>query len=104
MSEGSRGPLALRYRAGGPSDRPRSAPIGASITHRRPPSTAEDVAYVSVGLGVIAFQRLQVRRNELGKALSDHAGEAGGPLELVGTLVAERLKLIEERVGAAFER
>lgn len=31
--------------------------------------TVKDAAYVSVGLGVIAFQRLQVRRNELTKAL-----------------------------------
>ena len=67
-------------------------------------TTAEDVFYVSVGLGMIVFQRLQVRRKELGQALSDHAGEAGGPLELVATAVAERLKLIEERVGAALER
>lgn len=31
--------------------------------------TVKDAAYVSVGLSVLAFQRLQVRRNELTKAL-----------------------------------
>ena len=67
-------------------------------------SAAEDVLDVSVGLAMIVFQRLQVRRKELGQALSDHAGEATGPLELVATTVAERLKLVEERVGAALER
>lgn len=32
--------------------------------------TARDAAYVAVGLGVLAIQRAQVRRNELMKALS----------------------------------
>jgi len=64
----------------------------------------KDAAYVSVGLGVIAFQRLQVRRNELSQALSGQAGEAKGALEVVGTLVGERLKLVEERLGAVLER
>ena len=32
--------------------------------------TARDAAYVAVGLGVLAIQRAQVRRNELKKALS----------------------------------
>ena len=47
---------------------------------------AKDAAYVSVGLGVIAFQRLQVRRNELEK------------------LVGDRVKLVEERLGAVLPR
>jgi hypothetical protein len=47
---------------------------------------AKDAAYVSVGLGVIAFQRLQVRRNELEKA------------------VGERVKLVEERLGSVLPR
>lgn len=64
----------------------------------------KDAAYVSVGLGVIAFQRLQVRRNELAKALSGPAEEAKGTLEVVGALVGERVKLVEERVSAALGR
>jgi hypothetical protein len=47
---------------------------------------AKDAAYVSVGLGVIAFQRLQVRRNELEK------------------LVGDRVKVVEERLGAVLPR
>lgn len=47
---------------------------------------AKDAAYVSVGLGVIAFQRLQVRRNELEK------------------LVGDRVKLVEERLGTVLPR
>ena len=53
-------------------------------------NAAKEAAYVSVGLGVIAFQRLQVRRNELEKAL--------------GTLVGDRVKLVEERLGAVLPR
>lgn len=64
----------------------------------------KDAAYVSVGLGVIAFQRLQVRRNELAKALSGPAEEAKGTLEVVGALVGERVKLVEERVSAVLGR
>jgi hypothetical protein len=63
-------------------------------------NAAKDAAYVSVGLGVIAFQRLQVRRNELNKTISESTEGAKGALELVGTLVNDRVKLDEERLGA----
>jgi len=64
---------------------------------------AKDAAYVSLGLGVLAFQRLQVRRNELHKALSGQADEAKGALDLVSALVGDRVKVLEERLGAALE-
>ena len=60
----------------------------------------KDAAYVSVGLGVIAFQRLQVRRHELKKALSGQASDSPGALGIVSSLVGERVKLVEERLGA----
>jgi hypothetical protein len=63
-----------------------------------------DAMFVSVGLGVIAFQRIQVRRNELSKAISAQAEEARGAIDVVGGLVGERLKAVEERVGATFDR
>ena len=67
-------------------------------------AAVKDAAFVTVGLGVIAFQRLQVRRNELNKALSEQADGAKGALEVVSVLVGERLKAVEERVGATLER
>ena len=67
-------------------------------------NVVKDAAYVSVGLGVIAFQRLQVRRNELTKLLDQRTGEAKGALEVVGSLVGDRVKVVEERLGAAFDR
>jgi hypothetical protein len=51
---------------------------------------AKDAAYVSVGLGVIAFQRLQVRRNELTKTFNEQVGD--------------RMKVVEERLGAVLDR
>ncbi|MFL6205826.1 MAG: hypothetical protein ACJ739_10795 [Acidimicrobiales bacterium] len=64
----------------------------------------KDAMFVSVGLGVIAFQRMQVRRNELSKAIATQAEEARGALDVVGGLVGERLKAVEERVGATLDR
>ena len=67
-------------------------------------AAVKDAVFVSVGLSVIAFQRIQVRRNELGKAIAAQAEEARGALDVVGALVGERLKAVEERVGATFDR
>jgi hypothetical protein len=53
-------------------------------------NAAKDAAYVSVGLGVIAFQRLQVRRNELTKTFNEQVGD--------------RVKMVEERLGAVLDR
>jgi hypothetical protein len=59
--------------------------------------TLQDAAYVSIGLGLIAFQKAQVQRRELGDALR-HA--AGGARSTVG----DNLKVVEERFRAATER
>jgi hypothetical protein len=67
-------------------------------------NVVKDAAFVSVGLGVIAFQRLQVRRNELAKSLAGPTGEAKGALEVVGAAVGDQLKVVEERLSAALER
>lgn len=67
-------------------------------------NTVKDAAYVSVGLGVIAFQRFQVRRQELSKALRGPVEEARGTLEAVSSLVGERLKVAEERLSATLDR
>lgn len=67
-------------------------------------NAVKDAAYVSVGLGVLALQRIQVRRNELTKAMSTPIEETKGTLELLSALVGERVKLVEERVSAALGR
>ena len=67
-------------------------------------AAVKDAVFVTVGLSVIAFQRIQVRRNELTKAITTQAEEARGALDVVSSLVGERLKSVEERVGATFDR
>jgi hypothetical protein len=64
----------------------------------------KDAAYVSVGLGVIAFQRLQVRRNELSKQLSEQSGAARSALDAVGAVLGDQAKVVEERIGALLDR
>lgn len=41
-------------------------------------NVVKEAAYVSVGLGILAFQRVQVRRQELKKALEARVGAARG--------------------------
>lgn len=51
----------------------------------------QDAAYVSIGLGVIAFQKAQVQRQELSKNLQ-------GTIDQARTAVEDNLKLVEERL------
>jgi hypothetical protein len=65
--------------------------------------TARDAAYVAVGLGVLAFQRAQVRREELLKALSGSRGEIEGRLADVRDEIGKRVKFIDERFEQVLE-
>lgn len=67
-------------------------------------NAVKDAAYVSVGLGVIAFQRLQVRRNELEKSLQAQAGTARTALDALGSLVGDQAKVVEERLSSVLDR
>lgn len=57
----------------------------------------QDAAYVGIGLGVIAFQKAQVQRQELSKALQGAADDARSTVE-------DNLKLIEERLRSVASR
>ena len=59
--------------------------------------TLKDTLYVSIGLGVIAFQKAQVQRQELRKQVEANVGGAR-------VLVEDRVKTVEERLGAVEER
>jgi DNA anti-recombination protein RmuC len=65
-----------------------------------PRTILKDAGYVAVGLGVIAFQRTQVRRRELEQQL----GDAGQQIDRLSGLLEERRKLVEERVEALGEQ
>jgi exonuclease VII small subunit len=65
--------------------------------------TARDSFYVTVGLGVIAFQKAQVQRQELRKQLEDSVGGAQqGVVESVKT-VEERLEAVEQRIDEVLD-
>lgn len=59
--------------------------------------SVRDTFYVAVGLGVIAFQKAQVQRNDLQKQLEANITEAQRN-------AAETVKTVEERLGAVEER
>jgi hypothetical protein len=59
----------------------------------------KDAAYVTVGLGVIAFQKAQVQRVELTKQLQGQATEAKDQFATASTFVEDRVKLLEERLN-----
>ena len=60
--------------------------------------TVRDAFYVGVGAGVIAFQKLQVQRHELTKAVNTQLDDAKGSISSVSDLVDDRVKLLEERL------
>ncbi|HEY1116574.1 MAG TPA: hypothetical protein VGE43_02645 [Acidimicrobiales bacterium] len=65
--------------------------------------TARDSFYVTVGLGVIAFQKAQVQRHELRKQLEHGVGGAQqGVVESVKT-IEERLEAVEQRLDAVLD-
>jgi uncharacterized protein YicC (UPF0701 family) len=77
--------------------------------------TVRDAFYVSVGAGVIAFQKLQVQRQELTKAVTAQLDEARGTakgsldqakgqVESVSELVEARVKVLEERLSGIESR
>ncbi|HEX9993685.1 MAG TPA: hypothetical protein VGB14_12225 [Acidimicrobiales bacterium] len=66
-----------------------------------------DAFYVSVGLGVLTFQRAQVRRQELRKQLTAQIGDVREQFTRFTGVVDERVKVVEERLDAVedeFER
>jgi hypothetical protein len=69
-----------------------------------------DCAYVAVGLGVLGFQRAQVRRVELQRQLEAQRGpledylasareQAEGQVHVLRTYVADLAKTLDEKVG-----
>ena len=65
--------------------------------------TVKDSVYVTIGLGVIAFQKAQVRRQELRKQLeSSTEGARSAAADHVRT-VEERLGAVETRIDAVLD-
>ena len=78
---------------------------------RTPAAAAEDLTklvkdafYVTVGLGVIAVQRAQVRRHELTKQVSGNVDDAKSQFQSLTKRFDDRVKLVEERLEGVEER
>ncbi|MGH9169310.1 MAG: hypothetical protein ACRD0Z_00300 [Acidimicrobiales bacterium] len=69
---------------------------------------AQDAAYVAIGLGVIGFQKAQVRRRELLKLVetqvSSQRASAEGPVTDLRKEVTKALKEIDKTLGQLIER
>ncbi|MHB8681173.1 MAG: hypothetical protein ACYDA2_03645 [Acidimicrobiales bacterium] len=66
--------------------------------------TARDAAYVVVGLGVLGFQRAQVRRQELAQRLADPKAQVEERIGEVRVEFTKRVKDVDERVEQAISR
>jgi anion-transporting ArsA/GET3 family ATPase len=59
--------------------------------------TLKDAAYITVGAGVIAFQKAQVQRQEIQKRLAGLDLDPKHGFERVSGTLEDRVKLVEER-------
>lgn len=65
--------------------------------------TVRDSFYVTVGLGVIAFQKAQVQRQELKKQLEQNVGAAEQAVSDSVKTLEERLEAAEHRIDAVLD-
>ena len=63
--------------------------------------TVKDAAYVTVGLGVLAFQKAQVGRRELTSRLETQLNETGGQVQKFARVVEERLQPVLGQIEGA---
>jgi gas vesicle protein len=59
----------------------------------------KDALYVTVGMGVIAFQKAQVQRQELQKQLRSQWGDARDQFDKLGGTIDDRMKAVEDRLN-----
>lgn len=65
---------------------------------------AKDAVYVTVGAGVLAFQRAQVQRREFQKAVDERVGAGREQVENVTKSFEDQIRLLDERVTALESR
>ncbi len=75
----------------------------AEITLEDLQKTVRDSFYVTVGLGVIAFQKAQVQRQELKKQLEQNVGAAEQAVTDSVKTLEERLEAVEHRIDAVLD-
>lgn len=75
----------------------------AEITPEEIQKTVRDSFYVTVGLGVIAFQKAQVQRQELRKQLEANVDGAQQAVSDSVKTLEERLEAVEHRIDAVLD-
>lgn len=65
--------------------------------------TAKDSLYVTIGLGVIAFQKAQVRRQELQKQVESNLSSTRSLLGDSFKTIQERLEAVEGRIDTVLD-
>lgn len=73
---------------------PRTA-SGAAALGEQLVTRARDAAYTAVGLGILGFQRLQVRRRDMAQRLSGDAA-TGAPADDLRALLATGARQLDE--------
>src|SRR5207302_5025497 len=63
--------------------------------------TVKDAAYVTVGIGVLAFQKAQVGRRELTKQVETQLTETGEQVQRFAKLVEERIQRVLDQLEDA---
>ena len=66
----------------------------------RAATLAKDAVYVTVGAGVLAFQRAQVQRRDLQKAVDKRVGAGRVQVDAVTKSFEDQIRLLDERVSA----
>ncbi len=64
-------------------------------------TAAKDAFYVTVGLGVLAYQKAQVRRQEMTKAFNDQFGSGKAQFETQVAGLETRLDALEAKIDSA---
>jgi hypothetical protein len=67
-------------------------------------SAAKDAMYVTIGLGVLAVQELQVRRHEIAGWFAGKADQAKGSIDGLQGRIEDGVKTVEERLSALEEQ
>jgi ElaB/YqjD/DUF883 family membrane-anchored ribosome-binding protein len=68
------------------------------------PRVAKDSFYITVGFGLLAFNRAQAARQDIRKALDTQLGDARTNVEKLSGTVDERLKVLEDRLEGLSEQ
>lgn len=75
----------------------------AEITIDDIQKTLKDSLYVTIGLGVIAFQKAQVQRQELRKQVEENLGGARGVVGEQVKVLQTRLETVENRIESVLD-